>query len=739
MDIRTAAAERKQENYRRFSFSATAVRALIARVLNETYADTFVIEALPEAGTMDSFILSDQPDGKILLRASSATAAAAAVRWYLQEKCGCYVGPISRRMALPQRPPKIGTTYQNASPFLYRYFFNYCTFGYTCAFWDWEQWERFLDWLLLSGYNLILNPLGNERVWVNTLRRLGYSLDDARRFISSPVFYPWQCMLNLSGWAGAAPEHWYDERVELSKKIISRLNEMGVNVVLPGYSGIVPDDFRQHFPDAVLLGQGGWCEFSRPSLISFESPLFARLAEIYYDEQDKLFGGCTAYFSVDPFHEGGNSSKINMADYGRCCYEGMHRTHEHAVWLLQGWSTNPNRQLLNALRPQDVLVANLKSEVNVDGGDDFVHRPWMYGCVNNFGGRRVPRANLNSQLSGPHRAIADARYAIAGIAMLPEGVEVDECAFDVFSDLMFRSEPLSAEDWQTQYILHRYGCESAALEDAWSRLRRDVYISDTSSTPKESALCTRPSLTISMVTPACATSDFTYDPMVLLPIIRSFLKERDNLRDTLPYRADLTELMRQLVALTSWLPVGRLQSAFLSRDRDRFETAAEELLRLFDYQCMVMADSPALPLHEQLANATRYGKTEAEKAYFSRQLKQLITSWGDRNASEILHDYACREWSGMLEVFYRPRWERYIQFLRQSFGTQCTPQELDRAYPHYELEQEFCHGDDAACVIRTEKRDFAYAQELLAFCERLLKAQPVSVANRKQSGAMELK
>lgn len=45
----------------------------------------------------------------------------------------------------------------------YRYFMNVCTFGYSYAFWDWERWEREIDWMALNGINLPLAFVGQER------------------------------------------------------------------------------------------------------------------------------------------------------------------------------------------------------------------------------------------------------------------------------------------------------------------------------------------------------------------------------------------------------------------------------------------------------------------------------------------------------------------------------------------------------------------------------------------------
>ncbi len=716
-----------------------AIYGLIERVLGQDYADIFVIEALENEG-IDRFSLNDivvEGRNKILLQASSGIAAAGALRWYIKNRCHSYIGPLSKRLHLPKIPPSMNGHYENESPFVYRYFFNYCTFGYTCAFWSWDEWEPFLDWLVLSGYNLVLNPLGNERVWTNTLQKLGYTLEQARRFLCSPAFYPWQCMLNLTEWGGAAPEHFYDNRVELSRKFIARLNELGANVVLPGYCGAVPDDIGEHFPEVQVLEQGNWCYFKRPALLMPKEPMFEKIAKIYYEEQCRLLGNCTAYFSVDPFHEGGNTGNADLGAYAQACYQEMQRVRSSAVWVLQGWGDNPKRSILNALPVEGVLILNLRSESNVNGGDNFADRPWIYGSVNNFGGVRVLRARLNRQYYAPHTALEDKSNTIVGIGMLPEGVEVDECGFDIFSDIAFWQEIPDIQEWQTSYLINRYGISTSALERAWDALRREVYLTDTSRTPRGSALCSQPSLTVSMYTPACATKAHTYHPKCLIPILKDLLQENHRLGENEQYRLDVAEIMRQLVALTSWGVVEQLQDAFRSQDLDTFEDAASNLMKLFDYQCKVMADSPALTLRQRLAMAERYAKTPGEKAYFTFQQKALITIWGDRSAFQYLHDYSAREWSGMLEYFHRPRWERYINYLRLKLLCPTLDKDVDMDYPQFDTDRAFCLSTEPIEDV-TPAENRAYAAELIAFCSKLLEEQKIEVPDEMQLHAMEL-
>jgi alpha-N-acetylglucosaminidase len=76
--------------------------------------------------------------------------------------------------------------------------------------------------------------------------------------------------------------------------------------------------------------------------------------------------------------------------------------------------------------------------------------------------------------------------------------------------------------------------------------------------------------------------------------------------------------------------------------------------------------------------ARSWGNNETEKSYFEFQARTLITLWGDRAGANELHDYAAREWDGMIQDFYRPRWESYINVLRWCLVTGNKPMDYNR-------------------------------------------------------------
>ena len=56
--------------------------------------------------------------------------------------------------------------------------------------------------------------------------------------------------------------------------------------------------------------------------------------------------------------------------------------------------------------------------------------------------------------------------------------------------------------------------------------------------------------------------------------------------------------------------------------------------------------------------------TPEEKEYFERNARTIITVWGD---SYYLSDYANRDWDGLVETFYKPRWEMFFNAVLDAF------------------------------------------------------------------------
>ena len=185
----------------------------------------------------------------------------------------------------------------------------------TMAFWDWERWEKEIDWMALHGINLPLAAVGQECIWFNMLQKLGYSKDEINRFIAGPAFLAWWAMNNLEGWGGPNRIPGMYSRKLCRRKFWKRMREYGIKPVFPGYSGMVPHDADEKL-GLNLTKSDLWNGFTVLLSLQPTDVRFAEIADLYYQEQEKLFGKVD-YYSMDPFHEAENAASVDFDAAGK--------------------------------------------------------------------------------------------------------------------------------------------------------------------------------------------------------------------------------------------------------------------------------------------------------------------------------------------------------------------------------------------------------------------------------------
>ena len=664
------------------------VYALIKRVAGETYASRILLQLTDEDDGFDSFTVCDH-DGKILISATSGVGLAAAFNKYLKERCHYSIGALTTSGTLPQTPPAVGEPITGKSKFLYRYFFNYCTFSYTYSFETWEDWEKTIDYLLLSGYNLILNPIGEESVWRETLLELGYTEEEIRRFLCGPAFYAWQWMMNMTGWAGGVPLWWYEDRKALAGKINRRIQAFGASTVTAGYAGMVPADFADHFPNTKLIEQGKWCGFQRPALLMPEDPIFDRVASIYYARSRTIDGADKIhYYSADPFHEGGRTDGIDLGDYSRRVFAKMNEIDPKAVWFFQGWTNSPKPEMLSALPKGRAIVTALSARADFQG-ELYSGVPWIYSAVFCFGGQYNYQGNAEAIAEGPFRCLAREDANTIGMGYMPEGVNCNEIIYEILAHNTF-ADGNDLDSFIPYYLTTRYGICDEQLVMAWTRLCREV-LNGEQLISGESGLCARPTLTNQRTSSWSKKPNPFVDQSVLVDYMETMLGYYGTLQTNPAYRKDLMEAARQAISNLSWYFVNRIQTAYGEKNLAALSRFGAELLSLIDLQETIVGTDKDMLLGTWLEKAKRFGRTPAEKAYFEWNARVQITLWADREGAVQLRDYSAREWQGLLSDFYRPRWESFISRLEISLLTESPLAEIH----HYDEELPFVYRKKA--------------------------------------------
>ena len=151
---------------------------------------------------------------------------------------------------------------------------NYCTLDYSMCWWDFDRWEKEIDFMAMNGINMPLAVIGTEAVWYKTLLEYGFTKREALDWISGPAFWAWQLMTNIEGYLPPQNESYVYHRAQLGKRILERFKEFGMYPIQQGFSGHVPMLLKSKFPKAKILNQTGWNNFDDTAQLDPVDPLF---------------------------------------------------------------------------------------------------------------------------------------------------------------------------------------------------------------------------------------------------------------------------------------------------------------------------------------------------------------------------------------------------------------------------------------------------------------------------------
>ena len=258
-------------------------QALAGR-LSATLASKVEFNLIDADQGKDVFTLESR-GGKIFIGGNNAGSMAVGLNRYLNRYCKTTVSwyadvPVQLPRVLPDVPAPERVTARVPQ----RFFLNYCTWGYTMPFWDWQDWERFIDWMALNGVNLPLAITGQEAVWYNVWTKLGMKDNQVRAYFTGPAYLPWHRMANIDGWCGPLPKEWLDGQITLQQHIVERERALNMRPVLPAFAGHVPGALRDLFPDADIQALGSWAGFGdlyRTYFLNSEDPLYSRIQRMY--------------------------------------------------------------------------------------------------------------------------------------------------------------------------------------------------------------------------------------------------------------------------------------------------------------------------------------------------------------------------------------------------------------------------------------------------------------------------
>lgn len=645
-------------------------KALAGRIMGDK-ASGIVFEQI--SSDKDSYEI-ESVGGKVHIRGNNANSMAVGLNRYLQEYCLSNVSWYDYNpVELPQTLPAVEGKVSADANVDYRFFLNYCTYGYTMPWWGWKEWERFIDWMALNGVNMPLAITGQEAVWQKVYRNHGMSDEQIRKFFTGPAHLPWQRMCNLDYWQGPLPQGWIDAQAKLQKKILKRERALNMTPVLPAFAGHIPAELAEGKTEKVdtfrVSYWGGFANEYRCTFLSPMDPLYSDIQREFMEEQTRLYGTDHIY-GVDPFNEVDAPfwDPETLAKISSGIYKSMTDVDPDAIWLQMGWLfyadeghwTDENIKAYLTAVPRGKMIildyycdhTQVWERTESFYGQDFI---WCY--LGNFGGMTGIEGDFHQNSDWLAQTAAQAGPGFVGIGSTLEGFGVNEPVYEHVLSKAWNTG-ISDEEYIDNIADRHLGRKDDDFRRFWHIIADRISVTH-SKTASASVVNAHPSLEHRWHW----TTEIKrgYDIAELEKALE-LLEGVEGASNYLAY--DKTNVRRQVIANRAEAIRDAFTAAYRASDRAGMLKHRQAFLDLCDELTAVLRTRREFSLDDWIESAKSWAVSPEEEAYYEMNARSLISVWGD---SFHLCDYANRDWDGLVDTYYKVRWERFFDAVIAAF------------------------------------------------------------------------
>ena len=691
-----------------------AITGLLNRIGGDGAADKFEIvidSSLTENGK-DVFVITSQ-NGKPCIKGNTQLSVATGINWYLNHYAHINLTWNNLTTDLSQVELPVPTSEEkHVCNTTYRYDFNTCTFSYSMAFWTWDRWQKEIDWMALHGINAPLNLVGLDVVTRKFLREIGVSESDINAYIAGPGFIAWFAMNNLEGWGGTInspstgvemngnPDWWYTRQEQLCRNMLQRMRELGMQPVIPGFSGQVPNCIVKYsingFSSGDVVNNGYWAGgYTRPDILKPNTESYRTFATVYYKHLHDVMGVSELY-SMDPFHEGSLPGGVTNAT----CYPNIiveldkyhngvsqedkakNNVDEQPKWIIQYWQGVPQSGAFTAMKNAgytnrfiglDLFADNIYADNAAKWrGNYYDTCPYIYCMLHNFGGRSGLHGRLETTMDGYFQALAKNNNC-QGIGATPEGTETNPILYDMLFELpwMDVNNRPTADEWLEDYAYSRYGVSAETAPNALAALQNlkksvwDCKVNQQGTS--EAVILARPNWTVDRVS-SWSTSAIYWDTQDVLVAadqlysIKDLVTANGGEDGIANYNYDFIDVTRQAMVdyAAELLP---LINAARGNNT--------EYTRLYKLYLQLMLDLDEMLSYDENFKLERWtslarniadevsGTNTNDRNWLEWNARTQVTVWSKGNTD--LHDYSNRCWAGLIKDFHYERWKYFFE------------------------------------------------------------------------------
>jgi len=291
--------------------------------------------------------------------------------------------------------------------------------------------------------------------------------------------------------------------------------------------------------------------------------------------------------------------------------------------------------------------------------------PWIWSVINNFGGRTGMGGPINKIVEDFKKAKEEApKDKLIGIGAVPEGIECNPIIYELLWEMNWRTEIKDVEDWIKKFAKRRYGFQSDIINNAWIKLYTTVYSGPKGYAPLESVVCAVPSFNITKA----GSNGFTelyYDNAILIEVIESLLSISGILKNIETYKYDIIDITRQFgVNLLNHL-YERIICEYHEKDIDGFQESSIVFMEICQELDELLSCNKSFSLGFWLESAKKKAVDENDLKMLEWNARRQITLWSSPEIKEF-HDYANKQWSGLIRDYYLPRWKTFFNLCVQA-------------------------------------------------------------------------
>ena len=624
------------------------------------FVNSFHVEI--DGGANDYFCVAAK-NGVVAVTANCYVSAFHGIYCYLKKYCRVQLSWCGNRNIDIDKLVMFNGEYKKEIKQKFRVYMNYCTLDYSMCWWNFERWEKEIDFMAMNGINMPLAVIGSEAVLYETLLEFGFSEKEALDSISGPAFWAWQLMTNITGYLPPPSKKYVYERLTLGKQILERYVEFGMYPIQQGFSGHMPALIKKK-QGVKLYMQRGWNGFEKTAQLNPVDPFFKTFGMAYLNKLCALMG-FYGYIACDPFHEGTppKKGKKYLNAVGKAIsslyeeFDKSMQTGRKTVWVMQAWSMRDD--IVTAVDKDRLLILDINSQ-KTPNNNTVKKYPVVAGMLHNFGGKNAMQGKLRYHCKNSWLRLKQNDVNAVGSGMFMEGIEQNPVLYDLQFELLTANDEIDFDTWIRDYIERRYGGSSNTLVNAWNLLLQSCY-KDSGYEENEvgSAVASRPQMVPFMTGPCCYAKPF-YDTDILEKAALELLKAADAFAESDGYQYDICDITRQVLSNRFYINQLEFSRAYRKKDVSAAKNMAEKQLALLKDLDYITSFRSEMCLSRWLCDAQSLAADEEEKRYFTFQAKVLITLWGDINSSSyLLYDYSWREWNGLIQGYYYERWNMF--------------------------------------------------------------------------------